>query len=251
MNGIWMKLRRRSAPLAVAVMAALGAPQPAAAIYCSNCGTEWTQIANNFELVAQLEQQIAMVQQQINQYRLLLTNTNPLNSQVWSNAIGEIRQLTAILGRAKSLSFATGNLAGQFAKKYGDYNAYVAQKIDDPALNAKYQQWSEDMSSAVLTSLEAAGLQQEQIEGAEDAYLRRLESEATTAEGQMQAIQVGNQIAIALARQMQKLRTLIATTMQLQANYMQMRTDREAAQAAAWRNFTKMPEINTRNGERY
>jgi P-type conjugative transfer protein TrbJ len=246
-----MKLRRHAAPIAVAVVAGLAAPQPAAAIYCSNCGTEWTQIANNLELVAQLEQQVAMVQQQINQYRLLLTNTNPLNSHVWSNAIGEIRQLTNILDRAKSLSFTTGNLAGQFAKKYGDYKGYVAQKIGDQALNAKFRQWSEDMNSAVLTSLEAAGLQQQQIEGAEDNYLRHLEGEATTAEGQMQALQVGNQVAIALARQMQKLRTLIATTMQLQANYMQMRMDREAAQGAAWRNFTKKPAISTRDGEKY
>jgi P-type conjugative transfer protein TrbJ len=251
MNRILTALRRRAAPLAMAVTAALAAPQPTAAIYCANCGTEWTQIANNLELVAQLEQQVAMVQQQIAHYRLLLTNTNPLASQVWSNALGEIRQLTGILGRAKSLSFATGDLAGQFARKFRDYNQYVADRIGDDALNTKFQQWSEDTNSSVLTSLEAAGLQQEQIEGVEDSYLRHLEGEATTAEGQMQALQVGNQIAIALARQMQKLRTLIATNMQMQANYIQQQMDRDAAQGAAWRNFAKKPQISITDGEKY
>lgn len=222
-------------------------PQRAEAVYA----TEFTQLANNFELVKQLEQQMALVQQAIRQYQNLLTNTNPLGNQTWGNALAEMRKLNSLLGQAKSLSFTAGNLDGQFAQKYGDYGSYVSSQIGDAELMRKYQQWSEDTNSSVLTTLKAAGLETEQIEGAEDSYLRHLQQLSETSEGRMQALQISNQIAIQLARQMQKLRQLMLVQMQLQANFIQQQIDREAAQSAAWRNFAKKPQVSPSNGRRF
>ena len=244
-------LRNCGFALLIAIGVGLGVPKPAHAIYCANCGTEWTQLANNLQLVKQLEQQVAAVQQAIRHYENLLLNTNPLKNQIWSNALGEIKQLNNLLAQAKSLSFASGNLDGVFAQKYGDYQSYVAQSIGDDTLSAKYQQWSEDTNASVLTTLKAAGVQSEQITGVEDAYLRHLEQLASTAEGRMQALQISNQIALQLARQTQKLRQLMLVQLQLQANYMQMQMDREVAQQAAWRKFSTKPQVSIGNGKRY
>ena len=55
---------------------------------------------------------------------------------------------------------------------------------------------------------------------------------------------------VATARQLQKLRQLMLVQMQLQANFIQQQVDKDAAQAAAWRNFaTKKPSITS--GKRY
>jgi len=160
-------------------------------------------------------------------------------------------QHEALDHQAKSLSFTAADLDGQFAKKYGDYNSYVRDQIGDEALSAKLQQWSEDTNSSVLTTLKAAGLSNAQIAGEEDSYLRSLETLAETAEGRMQAIQVGNQIALAGARQTQKLRQIMLVEVQLLANFVQRQNDRDTAEAAAWRNAAKTLDLSTSNGKRF
>lgn len=239
--------------LAAGIVAALLGPPRIAAqtVFCTNCSTELTQLANNVQLVDQLARQVQLVQQAIQQSENMLFNTVGLDNQAWGTAIAEIRRLNALLGQAKSLSFANSGLDAQFAKKYGDYNAYVAQELGVEGLAAKYQQWSEDTNSSVLTTLKAAGLSAEQIEGEEDAYLKSLEDRATTAEGRMQAIQVGSQIAMAGVRQTQKLRQIVLMQTQLIANAIQGRSDREAAEAAAVRKFGRTQQLPIGNGRRY
>jgi type IV secretion system protein TrbJ len=227
-------------------------PQPLGAqtVFCTNCGTEWTQLANNLQLIEQLRRQVALVEEAIKQYQNMLLNSKGLASQFWGNALGDIKRLTSLLAQAKSLSYAAGNLDGQFAKKYSDFQTYASREMDTGGFAAKYQQWSEDTNSSVLTTLKAAGLQAEQIEGSEDTYIRQLEMLATSAEGRMQALQIGNQITLALARQLQKLRQLVLMELQLQSNFIQSQTDRDMVERAAWYNFAKAKPA-TKSGKSY
>jgi P-type conjugative transfer protein TrbJ len=220
-------------------------------VTCANCGTEFTQLANNLQLADQLARQVQLVQQSIRQSENLLLNTKGLESFRFGNTTGDLRQITQLLGQAKSLSYTSAGLDGQFSQKYKDYNAYVSEKMDAEALDRKYQQWSEDTNSSVLTTLKAANLQNTQMEGDEETLFKQLEDMSGTAEGRMQAIQVANQIAIAAARQTQKLRQLMLTQIWLQAIYIQTQADRQAAGDAAWHNFTKENAINPGNGGKY
>ena len=191
---------RLAAPLALAIgFAGLAADARAQVVTCVNCGTEFTQLANNLQLADQLARQVELVQQSIRQSENLLLNTTGLEAFRFGNVAGNLRQVTSLLGQAKSLSFTSAGLDGQFAQKYKDYDAYVSQKLDAGALDRKYQQWSEDTSSSVLTTLKAANLQNSQMEGEEETLFKQLEEMSTTAEGRMQAIQVANQIGIAAA----------------------------------------------------
>lgn len=248
----WKRLKATIAAVVVAVAVMFAGGRCAAyAIVCVNCGTEWTQLLNNFELIQQLEQQVELVRNAIKQYQLMLTNSNPLANQTWGEAVNEMRKLNSLLSQAKSLSFTSGNLDGQFAQKYRTYNDYVSSQIGGGQLDQKFQQWSEDTNSSVLTTMKAAKLESDQIEGPEDTYLQMLQQRAETAAGQMQALQVGNQITLALARQLQKLRQLMLVQLQVQANFIQRLSDQEATQSAAWKNFTKKPNVTIGNGTRY
>jgi P-type conjugative transfer protein TrbJ len=239
--------------LAAGIVAALfSAPTTQAqTVFCTNCASELTQLANNVQLVDQLARQVELVQQAIQQSQNMLLNTAGLDNQAWGETTAEIRRLNALLGQAKSLSFTGAGLDAQFARKYSDYNAYVAEELGEEGLAAKYQQWSEDTNSSVLTTLKAAGLSAEQIEGEEDAYLKSLEDRATTAEGRMQAIQIGSQIAMAGVRQTQKLRQILLMQTQLLANAIQRQSDRETAEAAALRRFGRTQALPAGNGRRY
>ena len=247
-----LNLPRRALPLALAL--AMSIPLPgshAVVVTCTNCGTEFTQLANNLQLADQLAKQVELVQQSIRQSENLLLNTKGLGQFEFGNALAELRQVTTLLGQAKSLSFTSAQLDGQFVQKYKDYNAYVQGLTGIDALDQKYQQWSEDTNSSVLTTLKAAKLHSGQIEGGEDALFQELEGMAGTAEGRMQALQVANQIALAAARQTQKLRQILLMQVQLQAMYIQTQMDKQAAEGGAWRTFTKQQDVNTGNGKRY
>jgi P-type conjugative transfer protein TrbJ len=246
-------MNRLDRMLAASIVAALfvGPAAEAQTVFCTNCASELTQLANNVQLVDQLARQVELVQQAIQQSQNMLLNTAGLDNQAWGETIAEIRRLNALLGQAKSLSFTGAGLDAQFTKKYADYNAYLAQGLGEEGLAAKYQQWSEETNSSVLTTLKAAGLSAEQIEGEEDAYLRSLEDRATGAEGRMQAIQIGSQIAMAGVRQTQKLRQIVLMQTQLTANALQRQSDREAAEAAALRRFGRTQQLPMGNGRRY
>jgi type IV secretion system protein TrbJ len=237
-------------PLVAALMLAAPASR-AQAVFCTNCSTEFTQLANNLQLIDQLARQVELVRESVQQTANLALNTQPLENQAWGNTLAEIRRLNGLLTQAKSLSFASADLEARFGEKYKDYNGYVRDHTGEEALAGKLQQWSEDTNASVLTTLKAAGLSSTQIEGDEDDHLRSLERLAETAEGRMQAIQVGNQIAMAAVRQTQKLRQTMLLQVQLLANFVQQQGDRQSAEAAKWTNFSKALNLPTGNGQRY
>jgi P-type conjugative transfer protein TrbJ len=239
---------RLSAASAV-MLAIVGFAPVSQAIVCTNCATEFTQLANNLQLIDQLARQVELVRESIRQSENLVLNTTGLDSFSFGKTADDLRKVTSILGQAKSLSFTSASLDGQFAQKYKDYKTYAGQTLDTDVLAQQFQQWSEDTNSSVLSTLKAANLQNTQLEGDEETLLKQLEEMASTAEGRMQALQVANQISIAAARQTQKLRQLILVQLQLQANFIQAQTDRAARQDASFDKFLKTGRENVRTGD--
>jgi P-type conjugative transfer protein TrbJ len=241
----------RAAILLLAILIFAAPAGRAQAVFCTNCSTEFTQLANNLQLVDQLARQVELVRESVQQTANLALNTQPLENQAWGTTLAEIRRLNSLLAQAKSLSFASADLDARFSEKYKDYNGYVRDQTGDDALSGKLQQWSEDTNASVLSTLKAAGLSSIQIEGEEDDHLRGLERLAETAEGRMQAIQIGNQIAMAAVRQTQKLRHTMLLQVQLLANFVQQQGDRQTTEVAKWTNFSKALNMPTNNGQRY
>lgn len=236
-----ISIRPSRASIAFALALLLSCPPPAAALVvtCTNCGTEWTQLANNLQLIDQLAKQVQLVEEAIKRHQNMVLNTTGLEEQSFGAPLAELRKVTELLATAKSLSFASGDLDAQFAAKYRDYQGYAAEQLDEAGLAAKYQQWSEDTNAAVLGTLKAAQLQSGQMEGDEQALFTALEQQAMTAEGRMQALQLANEIALASARQIQKLRQLMLVQLQLQANYIQTAMDRKVREDADYERFLK------------
>jgi P-type conjugative transfer protein TrbJ len=246
----------RSLGLIIGLVLAIALPlHPAFAVVmtCTNCGTELTQLANNLQLAEQLAKQVELLQTALKSYEDMLTNTKGLDKQSFGDVLSDLRKVTAALDQAKSLSVTSADLDTRFAEKFKSYEAYVKAQLGSEALADKYRQWSEDTNSSVLTTLQAGRQQAGQIEGSEESLFAGLEGLAKTAEGRMQALQLANQIALAAARQTQKLRQLMLIQIQLQANAIQTEMDRRASQDAALDRFVKTgrDQVKTGDGKGY
>lgn len=77
------------------------------------------------------------------------------------------------------------------------------------------------------------------------ANLRLLQSQATSAQGQMQAIQAANQFASAQNNQLLQIRSLLAAQAAAQATRAENVADREAMQAAASRQIRSESNISS------
>ena len=184
------------------------------------------------QMVKQVTTQAQMLQQQIQQYQNMIVNTATLPAQAWGQTMQSINSVNNLLRQAQSLSYQSANIEQQIRSKYQGYSGYSGAGITSATMQDKYRQWSDDTNSALTTTMQALGLQNDQL-GDEDALMRQLESMGDTAQGRMQAAQVGNQLAAQAVRQTQKLRQLQMMQLQLQASYMAQQQDRANMQTAA------------------
>lgn len=186
---------------------------------------EVTQIANNVELVMQYAKQIEQYATQLQQWRDQLTQALNIPNQIWSAIQQDIMGVVNVVKQGKALAFSLENIGEIFEKKFQGYK---------PTTNfpAEYKQWSETLRDTIKGTLEAANLQSEQFATEEDV-LRQLRSMSQSNQGRLQALQTGNQIAVEMVAQMQKLRALSLAQMQAQNAYLAKETqEKDTANAS-------------------
>lgn len=228
-------------PLAVALTLTLGAAAPAHAqfgsgvVVCTNCVNQGSQAAHNALQLAQMADdfanQIQQYQLQIQQYQNMLKNTDRLSGSVFGDALADIRKVQNIINQTKGLAYTAQDLDARYRARYGSFQTYLDDGMTDAQLRERYRQWSDDTNDAVLTTFRALGAEAENIDTEAD-LMAELQARAATADGQMEALQVGNELAVQGAAQIQKLRALQMMQLQLYARDLQNRSDKEAAELA-------------------
>jgi P-type conjugative transfer protein TrbJ len=73
-------------------------------------------------------------------------------------------------------------------------------------------------------------------------------AQSSAAAGQLQALQTGNAIGLEAIGQVQKLRQLLLTDLQLKANAAGASADKDTAQQAAWQAFVAKPTVSLGQG---
>lgn len=224
--------------LATVAVPAIGVVSPASAqaVYCSNCATQWTQLAQQADQARQLLNQVQQLSVQMDSYRQMMKDGLELPSAVFGDVARDLASINNVIESAQGLAYTASNLDEQFAQRYGSFEGYRQAGVSDAQLQNKYRQWSEESNSSVLTTMRALGVQSASM-NSEAALLRQLQARAGNAQGQMQAVQVGNELAAEGIAQMQRLRQLLMLQTQLQAQAMQVDADRDAVGAARARAF--------------
>jgi len=238
-------VRRLAFVCGIALLAtvAVATPRPADAqwaVNCVNCSTTWTQLLEYAKQAQQLETQLQQYATQLQQYANMVTNTVALPQELWGNVQSDIMQVQNLSNAASLLS---GN-AGSIVTRLQSASSYASQAASLGNIASQFTTWQQTIGNNIGTLGRTLGLQQEQ-EATDATLLTTLQSHSQTAQGQMQAIQAGNELAHANAVQLQEIQATLSTTAQMQATGMAVDADRRASEDAALQQWSTPVPIST------
>jgi P-type conjugative transfer protein TrbJ len=155
----------------------------------------------------QLQQETATVTDLAQQLRYMSLNTTPYLGGVWQPNTTLLRNLGNMIATEQGLSYALTNLPTQFAKIFPGYIApagvatLIAQEAGQGLNNTLAT------LSGTLVSLQGQALDF----ATENTELQTLNAANAAATGRLQALQIGNQIALLQVQQAQMLRQTMLT----------------------------------------
>jgi P-type conjugative transfer protein TrbJ len=180
------------------------------------------QIVQEATLVEQLNQEVQMVQQGFQSLYNQALNLKNIGRDPTQNLNSLLHNLISTISRASMLSYAGENITAQFQSLYPDW-----QPGQD--YGQQYQNWRNTTQTNLQNELTAAGLQAQNFQTETDA-LNEAKQLSQSAEGNLQALQAGNQISSMMVQQLQLLRQLVMNEQQSQVAYQmqQLRAEQDA-----------------------
>ena len=169
--------------------------------------TEWTQLANNLQLINSYIRQGEQLHQEILMVLDMARHTAQVPFQTFGPIMSDISALHSIVQGGRALAYSMANLDSEFQNRFRGWG-YNAN-----AWNAQYRDWSQTSLDTTLGALRAAGLQGQQL-NSEQAVLNQLRNMAEGSDGRLKALQVANQISEQQVQQLMKLRQLILADLQ-------------------------------------
>lgn len=234
------------------LLAALSLPvaKPASAqlaTVCVNCSTMWTQMLQYGKEAESVATQLQMKATQLQQYANQIQNTVALPMQVWGTAQSDLMQVRNL---ANAGSILSGN-AGSIVSRLQAAGAYASMVTTMPtSFRNQFTSWQTTLGSNLNTFGRTLGLQQSQS-ASDVALLAAIQRHSQSAQGQMQALQAGNELASMTAQQLMQLRQTVAAQAQLQGGWIAVQAERQAAEDAALRQFLSAPQLAAQSNPRY
>ncbi len=194
--------------------------------------TEVTQILNNLELiglnVTELKALAQQADQLMNEVMMIENQLKNLETVVMSpyKVINSLQQLADAVKQGNILSYASGSILQDFIDMNPGFGQYAQTELEESYVVGRYNNWSAQNIESARTALEVAGIQNESLID-EDWNLNELYFSSATAEGNLAAVQAGNAIAREEVQSLHRLRQLMMTDLQLQANYIAAQQDKE------------------------
>ncbi|TBB81045.1 P-type conjugative transfer protein TrbJ [Rhizobium ruizarguesonis] len=254
----------RFTPAAVtaAVMLCAVHPPHARAGGVTGQATEWTQLANNAELISlvgksaeqvnnqitQISQLAEQIQNQINIYKNMLQNTAQLPDHVWGEVENDLKNLQNVVAQGQGVAFSMGNVDDVLKQRFQSFADMKSNLPDGASFSSTYQNWSDTNRDTIAGSLRAANLTAEQF-SSEEGTMSSLRSMSETADGQMKALQVGHEIAAQQVAQMQKLRGLVSQQMTMMGTWFQSEQAQKDLAQARREQFFSGTERDIRGGQ--
>src|ERR1700730_6099185 len=215
----------------------LGIPAPTDAGVVAGMGKGRTQILKNGSLIFGYIPPGVSLKNELKQYEEQLKQGMVSPQQLFGPIQQDLSQLAQVVQGGQALSYSMGNLDAQFRNTFPGYSFRSSGYFND------YKKWSQTSLDTTMNSLRATGLQGQQLNNAQ-TVLAQLRTMSTGAGGQMQAVEVGNQIAEQQVEQLMSLRQLMLTDLQSKQAYQAEQIQKEQAdQAALEQLFGKHPLV--------
>ena len=183
--------------------------------------TEFTQILNNAELAAQVQQQLRTWQALADELRILRDNERMLTGHHFAGAPSQaLTRLHRALRNDHIISYQAGSINDQFALKYPGYKAYMTEVYGiENGANAVYAAWDAQNQANMVAALNMVNLNREQVL-AEGQMLDLIDRQAKTVKSRKALMQLANDLALTQVRQARRMENLLQTQIILQANYL-------------------------------
>ena len=188
--------------------------------------TEWRQILNHVQLIQSYIRQGLQLANELKHYQLALKESLIQPNQVFGVIQQDLGQLAQLVQGGRALAYSMANLDAQFRNTFTGYGFRTQGYYQD------YQKWSQTSLDTTLNSLKAAGFHGQQLQS-QQGILAALRAQSTGAGGEVQAIEVGNQIAEQQVEQLMALRQLMLVDLQSKQAYQAEQIQKEQAAAAA------------------
>jgi type IV secretion system protein TrbJ len=203
-----------------------GVPAPMNAGVVAGVATEWTQLLNHVQLVMTYIRQGIQLQTQMQQFAEQLKQGRVSPQQIFGSIQQDLTQLAQIVQGGQALAYSMGNLDAQFRNTFPGYGSRTSGYFND------YKKWSQTSLDTTFSTLRAVGLQGQQLNNAQ-SVLAQLRAMSTGATGEMQAAEVGNQIAEQQVEQLMALRQLMLVDLQSKQAYQAEQIQKEQVDKAA------------------
>ena len=188
--------------------------------------TEWTQLANNLQLVNSYIRQGEQLRQEILMVLDMAKHTAQVPFQTFGPIMSDIATLHSIVQNGRALAYSMANLDSEFRTRFRGWG-YNAN-----AWYTQYRDWSQTSLDSTLGALKAAGLQGQQLTS-EQAVLNRLRDMAQSTDGRLKALQIANQISKQQVQQLMKLRQLVLADLQSKQAFQAVQIQKQASAEAA------------------
>jgi len=174
----------------------------------------------------QIVQQVQQLQNELQMLQNMLLNTTPAGTVAWGDVQTALNSLGQAVQIGLSIPYTLGNVGSVFQSRFPGY----VPPTDWPA---EYDSWSTSVLDTLRGTLASAGLNVADAPSVQ-AALDRLRSANDAAQGRMEALQVGNQIASLQVEEVAKLRQLFAAQINAQNAYLGAQEAKAAGSAAAF-----------------
>lgn len=241
-----MPSTRRGAVGALVLVVSLGLfrPEPAHAqwaVTCVNCSTVMQQLLGYAKQLQQVQTQLQQYSTQLQQYANMVQNTTAVPQQIYSSAMSDMQRVQNIMNTGSQLSFSNpGASMGTFSSFLNSASGLPGNLT---AQSQQYAAWSNQAKDGISAAMNAISTQNSQLT-TDNATMNRLQAQAGSAQGQMQAIQNSAEISAQGVRETEKLRQLMMAQIQLQANQQSIQAQQNAQGQAQWQNFVNVPPLS-------
>ena len=148
-------ISNRVVPVLAAIAMASLSPLPARSGSATGVATEWTQLANNAQLVdllkssglqvdnqlTQISQLAEQIQNQLKIYDNMLQNTARLPDHIWGEVERDLSQLRGIVENGQSIAFSMGNADDVLQQRFKSYADLKKNLPSGESFSSTYRAW--------------------------------------------------------------------------------------------------------------
>ena len=177
------------------------------------------------KMVESVINEVEMIANQVRQIENMIQNTRNYGRGIWdAEALPRLVRLGQVIDQEQAIAYSMGNIDGLFRQRYPGY-----RPVTD--WSREYDTWTRTTLDTLRGTLNSVRLHAGDF-ATEQGRIQALQAMSDSAEGRMQALQLGNMMAGEQLQQLVKLRQLVMAQINAQNVYMATQTNREAQRAA-------------------